>query len=144
MRTRSTLVLALALVTGGCGGVSYVGDVHPPTAHLDVFFVDGAVEQSFTTIGTLEIGTAETLAELEMRLASAGMQRGADAVLIDGLSATDAGSVASHRADGNGRPRYIQDLATGGVRNVGGAEHHERLAAPTAAMVTARLLMYDR
>lgn len=144
MRTRFNLALALALVAAGCGGVSYAGEVHPPTAHLDVYFADGAIGQAFSTMGTLEAGSAATLAGLERSIASAAMQRGADAIVIDGFSTGDAGSVASHHAEGNGRPRYIQDLATGGVRNIGGAEHHERLSAPATETVSVRLLKYDR
>ena len=144
MRMRSTLLLVLATVIGGCGGPSYDGAVEPPTAHIDVYFDGAAVEQGFTTMGTLSVTTGGSLAELESSLAAAGMERGADAIIIDGMASADARSVASHRAEANGRPRYIQDAATGSVRNVGGSEHHGRLSTPTSATVTARLLKYDR
>lgn len=144
MRTRSIPLLVLATVIGGCGGLSYDGDVAPPTAHIDVYFDGAAVEQGFTTMGTLSVSTGGSLAEVEASLAAAGMERGADAIIIEGMATADARSVASHRAEANGRPRYIQDVATGSVRNVGGAEHHGRLAIPASATVSARLLKYDR
>ncbi len=145
MRTRSRIVppLALALFIGACGGLSYDGDVAPPTAHIDVYFDDASIEQDFTTMGTMSVAAGGSLADVEATLAEAGMKRGADAIVIDGMSAADARSVASHRAEANGRPRYIQDVATGGVRNVGGAEHHTRLGSP-APGAGARLLRYDR
>lgn len=142
MRNRSILGVALALAVGGCSGLTYDGDVSPPTAHIDVFFDASAIEQDFTTMGTLAGESRGSLAALESELAEAGMKRGADAIVIDGMSVADAQSVASNRAEGGGRPRYVQDLATGGVRNVGGAEHHERLPLP--APVVVRLLRYDR
>ena len=144
MRTRSTVVLALVGMALGCGGVSYDGEVAPPTAHLDVYFAEGAIGQAFSTMGTMVFNTGTNLSAMEEGLASAAMQRGADAVVIEGLSTSDAGSVATHHAEGNGRPRYIQDLATGGVRNVGGAEHHDRLTLPPTATVNVRLLRYNR
>lgn len=148
MRARTTLgfslSLTIALVAGGCSGMTYEGEVAPATAHLDVYFDDGAIEQAYTTMGSLSVGNAASIKSLETDLARAGMKRGADAIIIDGLSQSDSRSVSSSYAEGSGRPRYIADLATGGVRNVGGVEHHERLGPPSGAAMSARLVRYDR
>ena len=141
MRTRSILSLAVALVVGGCTGLSYEGEVAPPTAHIDVFSDAASIEQDYTTMGTLQGNTSEPLAWLESDMAKAGMERGADAIVIDGMSPIDSRSVATDRVEGGGRPRYVLDLATGGVKNVGGAEHLGRLVTPSSVRV--RLLKYD-
>lgn len=141
MRTRSFLSLAVALVVGGCG-LSYEGEVAPPTAHIDVFFDAASIEQDYTTMGTLDARANQPLVWLESDMATAGMKHGADAIVIDGMSPADAQSVATDRVEGAGRPRYVQDPATGGVKNVGGAEHHGRLTTPPSVRV--RLLKYDR
>ena len=93
------LLFGLFLTMLGCAEVRYVGQTHPATTEVEIFFDEKNIEREYTTIGQA-IGTGGLGAnteKIQKKLIEEAKKRGADAILItsvgkDSISLGESGS----------------------------------------------------
>lgn len=75
---------ALVMLAAGCAHVDYVGESHPRTDRVDLFFSEGDIGRPYKVVGqVLATGDQYTsAARVQRRLMQEARERGADGVLI--------------------------------------------------------------
>ena len=73
----------------GCANVYYVGDEYAPTAAVDFYYAEAAVNKPYDLIGHgLSSGFLARNRKIKSKLEEEAKARGADAILITGLAKT--------------------------------------------------------
>lgn len=96
MTLRVVLSSAIALFATGCTTVDYVGRSYSPTANVAVYFSEADVPQPFEVMGEARATTDDLPfgspgATLQEKLVEEARARGADAILLGGLSSRTVG-----------------------------------------------------
>lgn len=91
MTLRRALAGAIALFATGCTTVDYVGRSYAPTANVEVYFSEADVPRPFEVMGEARATTDDLPfgspgAALQEKLVEEARARGADAILLGGLS----------------------------------------------------------
>ena len=75
---------ALVMLATGCAHVDYVGELHPRTDHVDLFFSEGDIGRPYKVVGqVLATGDQYTsAARVQRRLMKEAREKGADGVVI--------------------------------------------------------------
>jgi len=83
---KSLLIMPLLLVIG-CTNIKYIGELYPPTSHVDIFFAEEDIERNYKVMGHAD-ATAPEYVDVEKmmeKIKEKAMEKGADAVVVLGL-----------------------------------------------------------
>ena len=75
---------AILMLAAGCAHVDYVGQIYPPTDHVDLFFSEADIGRPYKVVGqVLATGDQYTsAARVQRRLMGEAREKGADGVVI--------------------------------------------------------------
>ncbi len=97
--------LAVLACLAGCATVDYVGSSYPPTTHVDVYMSDGDVPRAYQVIGEAR-AQVEALPltkpgpQLQDKLVAEARARGADGVILGGLTSRPVASTTQTAGQG--------------------------------------------
>jgi hypothetical protein len=100
-------LVALASLAG-CATVDYVGTSYPPTAHVDVFMSESDVPRPYQVIGEAR-AQVEALPltspgqRLQEKIVAEAKARGADGVILGGLSSREVASTTQTVGQGTSK-----------------------------------------
>ena len=131
---------------GGCATTNYVGETYTPTQHVDVFFNKSEIGRPYKTMGIAKTKGSQymTYDAIEKQLVKDAMAKGADAIVIEGMSSVRVGATSSTYGESKDHSHYI--VTKGGkLKNVGGDNHYNTTSTTTdiqEKVITAHLIKY--
>jgi hypothetical protein len=142
---KSMIALCAGLFFAGCASTSpdYVGESYTPTAHVDVYFNANEINRPHKIMGEARSEVTEylTFETAKLQLVKKAMQKGADAILIQGLETAVTGSYTNITGQQSASPRYVVTRDSE-LQNVAGIEHYQ----PTTMLdqpITAKFIKYQ-
>lgn len=99
-RVLFTVALALFLIPA-CAHVDYVGRSYTPTARVDLFFSEADVTQEYEVMGRVvaHAGDLVSAEKLQKKIVEKAQEKGADAVVIEGLDRYKSGEETSYNEE---------------------------------------------
>lgn len=95
------LAAAVFIFFAGCTKLDYIGEEYPPTNHVDLYFSVDDVEQDYKVMGHVLATAGEFVSSEKMQndIKKKAMEKGADAVIIEGLNRYQTGESTSYHEE---------------------------------------------
>lgn len=112
------IFISSAILLVGCAKSNYIGKTYPPTTNVELFMDENAITREYELMGhiVLDGDVYVSSDKLQSKMIEEAKERGADAILIEGLDEVYTGSVTSTsgstKPDGKGGNHYYGSTRT--------------------------------
>jgi len=112
-------ILAALLLTA-CAHVDYVGRSYSPTSHVDLFFDEHEVRESYDVMGQVRAGANDLVSaeKLQAKIMQKAQDKGADAVVITGMDRYKSGESTTYNESTKERRRRTETSGSSTTTNM--------------------------
>jgi hypothetical protein len=96
--SKKILLLPLLFLFLSCTKIDYIGQEFPPTTQVDMYFSQADIERDYTVMGSVVATATDIVSSEKMQkdIIKKAREKGADAVIFEGLDRYQAGSTSSY------------------------------------------------
>ena len=96
-----SLLLLLVLFVAACAKIDYLGQSYPPTAHVDLYFSETDIRESYQVMGHViaQAGTGISIERLQTKLEAKAREKGADGIVIHGFDRIQTGETTTYNEE---------------------------------------------